>query len=56
MAVPEASQSDFSENMRLRGDLSAMRHGFLLARVGYFRNGWAIFHSGNVYPLVETLS
>src|SRR5262245_12069768 len=49
-------QADFSENRRFRGGLSAMRHGFSLARVGYFRNGWAIFHSGNAHPQVETLS
>src|SRR5262245_55162313 len=33
-----------------------MRLGFSLARVGYFRNGWAIFHSRKAYPPVETLS
>jgi hypothetical protein len=32
-----------------------MRYGFSLARLGYFRNGWAIFHSGKAYSLVETL-
>jgi hypothetical protein len=33
-----------------------MRHGFLLARVGYFRNDWEIFHSRNAHLPVETLS
>jgi hypothetical protein len=35
---------------------SAMRDVFSLARLGYFRNGWGIFHSGKSYPPVETLN
>ena len=55
-SASEPPQVDFSENRGLRGGLSAMRHVFSLARGGYFRNGWAIFHSGNAYPPIEALS
>ena len=48
-------QADLPENKRICDVLKAMRYGLSLTRLGYFRNGWAIFHSGKSYPPVEAI-
>jgi hypothetical protein len=49
-------QADFPVNRLICGGLGAMRYGFSLARLGYFRDDWAIFHNVKACLSVETSS